>query len=205
VPSSPGRDPPSPAHAPTGVRRDGRGAEGEGSPDIKITILSAIEAEAVLYPLSRLLEDAVAGGASIGFLHPMAKGEALAYWKSFLSALRSGETVLLVAKQGGRIVGAVQLNLETRPNANHRANISKLMVLTSARRGGIGRALMLAAENEAHRLGRTTLVLHTRVGDPSEALCRSLGWQRAGLIPEYARRPDGNLNTTAFYYKLLGE
>jgi ribosomal protein S18 acetylase RimI-like enzyme len=135
----------------------------------------------------------------------MAKGESLAYWKSVLPSLRTGEAVLLAARRGGVLVGAVQLNLETRPNGGHRAEVSKLMVLASARRSGIGRALMLAAENEARRLGRTTLVLHTREGDPSEALCRSLGWQRVGLIPEYSRRPDGNLDTTAFYYKLLGE
>ena len=79
----------------------------------------------------------------------------------------------------------------------------KLMVHTRARRRGIGRALMLAAETEARRRGRTTLVLDTRRGDPSEALYLSLGWTLAGIIPRYARSADGALDATAFYYRLL--
>jgi ribosomal protein S18 acetylase RimI-like enzyme len=171
--------------------------------DISISCLSPTEAEASLYPLSRLIEDAVGDGASIGFLDPMEKGEALAYWLSILPSLRDGSKLLLAAKRGGVIVGVVQLNLETRANGRHRAEVSKLMVHTSFRRRGIGRALMLAAETEARRLGRTTLFLDTREGDPSEALYRSLGWQLSGVIPAYARSSNGNLDATAFYYKLL--
>src|SRR6266508_2217588 len=72
-----------------------------------------------------------------------------------------------------------------------------------ARRRGIGRALMEAAETEAQRLGRSTLVLDTRQGDSSERLYRAMGWQAAGTIPRYARSADGALHTTVFYYKLL--
>ena len=77
------------------------------------------------------------------------------------------------------------------------------MVHRRARRQGVGRALMLAAEAEARRLGRSTLVLDTRHGDPSEILYRSLGWELAGEIPRYARSADGTLHATAFYFKLL--
>jgi hypothetical protein len=62
---------------------------------------------------------------------------------------------------------------------------------------------MLAAEEEARGLGRTTLLLDTREGDPSEALYRSLGWEVAGVIPKYARSSNGELDSTVFYYKLL--
>ena len=171
--------------------------------DVRVSILTPIEAEGSLYPLSRLLEDAVADGASVGFLHPMAKGEALAYWKSILPAVRDGSKILFGAKTGGAILGSAQLELAQRANAQHRAEVSKLMVLTSARRRGIGRALMLAVEEEARRLGRTTLALDTREGDPSQALYRSLGWQLAGIIPAYARSSNGDLDATAFYYRLL--
>jgi ribosomal protein S18 acetylase RimI-like enzyme len=77
------------------------------------------------------------------------------------------------------------------------------MVHRRARRQGLGRALMLAAEEEARRRGRTTLVLDTRQGDPSEVLYRGLGWQLGGTIPRYAKSADGSLHTTAFYFKLL--
>jgi ribosomal protein S18 acetylase RimI-like enzyme len=180
-----------------GVSQGGRRA------DVTIATFTPIEVEGSLYPLARLLEDAVESGASVGFVHPMAQGEALAYWKSVIPEIRGGSKIVIAARRGGVLAGCVQLSLEQRANGRHRAEIAKLMVLRSARRQGIGRALMLAAEVEARRLGRTTLVLDTREGDPSEALYRSLGWQVAGVIPKYARSSDGNLDATVFYYRLL--
>ena len=77
------------------------------------------------------------------------------------------------------------------------------MVDTRFRRLGIGRALMVRVEEEARALGRMTLVLDTREGDPSERLYLSLGYVKAGVIPQYARSANGELHTTAFFYKLL--
>ena len=57
------------------------------------------------------------------------------------------------------------------------------MVHRRARRRGVGRALMLALEDHARQLGRTTLILDTRQGDPSEDLYRAVGWTFAGAIP----------------------
>src|SRR5262249_3456026 len=115
-----------------------------------------------------------------------------------------GSRLLWIAREPDRAVsGSVQLDLETRPNGTHRAEIMKLMVHSARRRRGIGRALMLAAESEARRLGRTTLVLDTRAGDTSERLYRALGWQLAGIIPRYARSADGALDPSAFYYRTL--
>jgi ribosomal protein S18 acetylase RimI-like enzyme len=171
--------------------------------ELSVSVLTPVEAEGALYPLSRLLEDAVADGASVGFIHPMEKGQSLAYWKSVLPSLRDGSKLLFAAKNGGVLIGTAQLQLEPRPNGLHRAEVSKLMVLSSARRRGIGRTLMQAVEAEAFRLGRTTLILDTREGDPSETLYRALGWQLAGIIPGYARSSNGHLDAAAIYYKLL--
>jgi len=52
-------------------------------------------------------------------------------------------------------------------------------------------------------MGRTTLFLDTRRGDPSERLYESLGWVFAGSIPEYARSAGGALDANAIYYRLL--
>ena len=153
--------------------------------------------------LVALLQDVVDSGASVGFLPPLAAAEARRYWSGVCTALAEDSRLLWVARTSGGIVGAVQLDLEKRPNGSHRAELTKLMVHTSARRRGIGRALMLAAEAEARRRGRTTLVLDTRRGDPSERLYLSLAWQLAGVIPRYARSADGALDPSAFYYRLL--
>lgn len=172
--------------------------------DVTIDSLSPEAATAHLPALCALLEDAVDGGASVGFLPPLGAGEAAAYWRSVVDALRDGSRRLLVAELPERgLVGAVQLDLVMRPNARHRAEVAKLLVHRAVRRRGIGRALMLAVEEEARRLGRTTLVLDTRQGDPSERLYQSLGYQRAGVIPAYARGADGRLDGTVIYYRLL--
>ena len=154
--------------------------------------------------LVALLQDVVDGGASVGFLPPLAAEDAAAYWDSVAAALKGGGRRLWIARaDGAGIVGTVQLGLASQANGRHRAEVIRLMVLSSARRQGIGRLLMEAAEAEERRLGRTTLVLDTRQGDPSEALYRGMGWQPGGTIPRYARSADGTLHTTAFYYKLL--
>jgi ribosomal protein S18 acetylase RimI-like enzyme len=169
-----------------------------------IESLGAEAAEAAIPALAAVLEDAVSHGASIGFLPPMRPGEAADYWRTVVAAVRRGSRVLLVAREAsGHIVGTAQVDLETRPNGTHRAEVTKVMVHTTARRRRIGQALMLAAEAHARRHGRTTLVLDTRRGDPAERLYASAGWTYAGSIPRYARSAGGALDANAVYYKLL--
>ena len=166
--------------------------------------LSAAAALSLKSGLGGLLVDVVDSGASVGFLPPLAAEDVAAYWDSVATALKGGGRRLWIARGAdGGIVGTVQLDLAGQANGRHRAEVIKLMVMSSARRQGVGRLLMEAAEAEARKLGRTTLVLDTREGDPSEALYRGMGWQPAGAIPRYARSADGTLHTTAFYYKLL--
>jgi ribosomal protein S18 acetylase RimI-like enzyme len=172
--------------------------------EITIESVAADGLAAHLNGLVALLRDAVADGASVGFLPPLGEAEAADYWGGVAAALQEGSRLLLVARRpGGPVAGTVQLDLALRANGRHRAEVAKLMVHRAARRQGIARALMLAIEDEARRLERTTLVLDTRQGDPSELLYRSLGYLLAGTIPRYARSADGNLDATAFYYKLL--
>jgi ribosomal protein S18 acetylase RimI-like enzyme len=169
-----------------------------------VEALTAPAARAAEPALIALLQDAVDSGASIGFLPPLAPAAAASYWRGVVADLEAGGRVLLVARGGdGAIVGSAQLELAMRDNGRHRAEVAKVMVLRAARRRGIGRKLMLAAEDHARRLGRSTLILDTRAGDPSERLYASLGWQRVGEIPRYARSANGALDATAFYYKLL--
>lgn len=165
--------------------------------------LDATQTAQSIPALARLLQDTVASGASVGFLPPLSEEEASAYWREVVSALREPYRILLVAREAEEIVGAVQLDLASRANGSHRAEVIKLMVHTSQRRKGIGRALMQAIETEARRADRTTLVLDTRQGDPSEILYSNVGYLKAGSIPAYARSANGELHTTVFFYKLL--
>jgi len=150
-----------------------------------------------------LLADAVHSGASVGFLPPLNPIEALEYWDSVREAILAGSRILLAAYAEDELVGSVQLSLEMRRNGDHRAEVTKLLVMQKARRRGLGRALMHAVEQTARQIGRTLLVLDTRKGDPSWQLYQQLGYQIAGEIPGYARSADGSLHTTVFFFKVV--
>lgn len=75
-----------------------------------------------------------------------------------------------------------------------------MLVLRSARKRGLGAALMRAAEEAAARTGKTLLNLDT-ASDDAERLYAALGWTLAGRIPNYALMPDGTPCATALYYK----
>ena len=125
--------------------------------------LSVSPSPTELGELGALLAACVAGGASIGFLAPLAPAEADGYWKKIAGDLPGGHRVLLVAREapGGRIVGSAQLALEARPNGRHRAEVQKVMVLPSHRRRGIAARLMAEIEAVAWTRGVRLLFLDT--------------------------------------------
>ena len=60
---------------------------------------------------------------------------------------------------------------------------------TGARQGGVGRALLLAAEARAAADGKVRMDLTTaRSNHAAQALYESLGWVRDELFLAYARR-----------------
>ncbi|HXX77301.1 MAG TPA: GNAT family N-acetyltransferase, partial [Ktedonobacteraceae bacterium] len=96
--------------------------------------VSPEEGPAVLPHLIHLLQDAVASGASVGFLAPLSTEAAQDYWNTVFEEIAQDTCVLLVAREAGQIVGSVQLALAMKPNAQHRAEVQKLFVLSSQRR-----------------------------------------------------------------------
>lgn len=183
------------------LRACGQPLLGQGG--YRVERVDAEEAAALIPDLARLLLDAVDGGASVGYLPPLSRAEALAYARGVGAAVAAGGRILLVARVDGRVIATGQLDLSQRANGLHRAEVAKVMTLGAWRGRGVGRSLMLALEDEARRLGRSTLVLDTRQGDSSEALYQSLGWVKAGIVPRYARSASGHLHDTVFYYKLV--
>ncbi|MBJ7957324.1 GNAT family N-acetyltransferase [Bacillus mycoides] len=152
-----------------------------------------------LEELSELLKTVVNDEASIGFLPPLEQKEATNYWQTVLAP----EVILYVAKINNEVAGSIQLHLVTKPNGIHRAEICKLMTHPNYRRNGIGRLLMQKAEERAKQENRSLLVLDTREGDSSNRLYKSLGFQESGKIPGYAISPNGELDATVIYYKMI--
>jgi ribosomal protein S18 acetylase RimI-like enzyme len=149
--------------------------------------------------LADLLLDGIASNASLGFGADTTFDQAREWW----AGLKAGASVLLVAREDGRIVGSSVLGFSPFPNGHHRAELGKLIVLSTYRRRGIARELMRESEAEARRAGKTLLFLNTETGGAPEGLYRALGWTAAGIIPDFAYRPDGELRPTTFYYKRL--
>lgn len=159
-------------------------------------------ADEELLALCEVIEDCVAGGASVSFMQPMTREKSLRFWRHVGEGAAAGERVLLVAEDGGRIVGTVQVVLDQPENQPHRGDVSKMLVHRSARKRGVGEALMRAAEAAAREAGKTLLVLDTASAD-AERLYERCGWQRVGAIPGYALLPQGGLCATVYFYKAV--
>ena len=154
--------------------------------------------------LSSLLIETVAAGGSVSFMHPLSVVDAEAFWTKSLAAADRDERIVLGAEIDGAIAATVTLDLATPPNQPHRADIAKLMTRVARRGQGLARALMLEAERLAAARGRTLLTLDTAEEDGAAGFYDRLGYQRAGVIPEYALKPHGSLTGTILYFKRLG-
>ena len=140
---------------------------------------------------------------SVSFMSPFSHDQALVFFRKVAGSVAAGDTVLLAARLGTKIVGTVQLGLDTPPNQSHRADIRKLRVHRSARGYGVG--LMAEVEEEARRQGRWLLVLDTVPDENGHRLYIRAGWTQTGIVPDYALFPDGRLCDTAIMWKRLAK
>lgn len=156
-----------------------------------------------LADLTDILVNTVASGASIGFLPPLERAGAEAYWHGVQAMIDAGTVIQLLAIENGKAYGAVQLAPSSKDNARHRAEVQKLMVAPRSRRHGIGKRLMVALEHTAWELGRTLLILDTRRGDIADGLYGRMGYTRFGIVPAFTIDSDGTSHDTCFFYKHL--
>ena len=120
--------------------------------------------------LAGVLIDCVEGGASVGFMHPLTRDRAVAFWRRMAQSVAAGERALLVAEDARGLCGTVQLLLDQPENQPHRADLSKMLVHRRARRQGLGAALMRAAEATARECGKKLLVLDAVTGGDAARL-----------------------------------
>jgi acetyltransferase len=165
--------------------------------------VSPVEFENLVPVLTELLADAVNHGAALGFIPPLARHEGNTYWLSLRAELRAGSRLLLAAYARGRLVGSGQLAFPSWPNAQHRAEIQKLIVDSAMRGQGVGKSLMAALHDAAHQRGRSLVVLGTRRGEPPEQFYKQLGYREAGVIPGYSMGPAGERYDSLSMYRQL--
>jgi ribosomal protein S18 acetylase RimI-like enzyme len=126
-------------------------------------------------------------------------------WERYLERIadvaeRAGRTTVLVAVEGGRILGSLTLELEGRvrdaSDEDHRpldvleAHIRMLGVDPAARGRGVARALMVEAEAIARAAGKSVMTLNTtRRMRAARAMYERLGYRRT----EDTVFPDGSV------------
>jgi GNAT superfamily N-acetyltransferase len=151
--------------------------------------------------LRDLLVDVVDHGGAVHFMAPLGAGEAEAFWDGALKSMVLGERLIFGAFDNDLLVGTVTLILKSPPNALHRAEVAKMMTLTSHRRRGIARALLRVAEREGFKHGKRLLTLDTAAEGGSSALYEAEGFIYCGTVPDYAQWPHGGWCATRLYYK----
>jgi ribosomal protein S18 acetylase RimI-like enzyme len=154
-------------------------------------------------PLSDILVRCVHEGASLGFMMPFEKEDAVSYWCDLATAVAVRGRRLIVARSANRIAGTLQLILAMPPNGGHRAEVAKLMVSPDFRRLRIAQSMLRFAEGIARQESRTLLIGTTRTGGPTEHINSLLGFKLAGVVPHYVRGPHGQFSDTSFMYKDL--
>jgi GNAT superfamily N-acetyltransferase len=171
------------------------------SDEIHIRRLESVN-EREIRELSDVLIDCVEGGASVSFMQPMTRAKAEAFWGKAAESAAKRERIIIVAEDtAGTIVGTATVILDLPENQPHRGDVAKMLVQRKARRRGIAGALLAASERVAVECGRSLLVLDTVTGGDAERLYARHGWERCGVIPNYALFPDGRFCATTVFYK----
>lgn len=94
---------------------------------------------------------------------------------------RSAHAAVLVAETADGVVGRLSISRDPHPASRHVADLG-LMVAQGFRRRGVGRALMVAAEDWARGVGVRKIELHVfPYNKPAIALYEDLGYEREGL------------------------
>lgn len=129
-------------------------------------------------------EVANAGGA-VGFpFLPVERERVNRAVTELVNSLDPMGTQLLVAHEGGSLLGWLLLTLNTNPVVSHSARVTRVQTSLTARATGVGRALMeevARAAREDHRLEQ--LHLELRAGQGLEGFYESCGYKEIGRWP----------------------
>ncbi|MFC7292518.1 GNAT family N-acetyltransferase [Hirschia litorea] len=170
---------------------------------LDIRTLSPDQLDENLVGLSKVLHACVHSGASVSFVLPFTLKDAMRFWTNKVRpALVASECVLFAAFINEELVGTVQLDHSMPPNQTHRCEVSKLLVRPDFHRRGIARKLMVALEQKARQLERPLITLDTAKNSNAQHLYESLGFNRVGEIPNFARHPTLKKHeATTYMYK----
>ncbi|UNI16048.1 hypothetical protein JDV02_002524 [Purpureocillium takamizusanense] len=175
------------------------------------TVQDAAVVERHLTSLRELLQHCVndePAMSSIGFLAPLSDHNAVKHWLQFFPTIASSkaDTVFLIATEtaSDEVVATVQVVRVVKETHRYKGEVRKLLVHPAHRRGGLGRTMMIKAEELSRSvLDLEMLVLDTATRTPARDFYMRLGWKEWGICPEYAKFADGKKADCSFFVKML--
>jgi acetyltransferase len=165
--------------------------------------LSPGEADRIGAALANVHLDAHRSGMALGALDSMSRSARERSYREVVRGLDDRARIVVVAEADSEVLGMAQLVFSSATNADHRAEVQRVAVMSAARNRGIGRRLMVEVEAVARERGITLLWLTTHDATDACAFYEAMGYTKLGAMPNFSRRPDGTLWPGAFYFKEL--
>lgn len=125
--------------------------------------------------------------------------------RRYLKAVRDHpDAAVFVAEADGEVVARLSLARDPHPASRHVADLG-LMVASSHRRRGIGRALLEEAVDWSRRQGITKLELHVFPwNEPAIALYESFGFEREGYRKRHYARGGEHVDAILMAFQVPG-
>jgi putative acetyltransferase len=145
------------------------------------------------------------GSEPEGWLISESRWRSVADERRYLKAVRNHpDAAVFVAERDGEIVGRLSISRDPHPASRHVADLG-LMVAASARRQGVGTALLDQAVAWAQATGVRKLELHVFPHNaPAIRLYEQFGFVREGYRKQHYRRGDGYVDAILMAYEVRG-
>jgi ribosomal protein S18 acetylase RimI-like enzyme len=138
-----------------------------------------------------LIQEVLAAGAAIGWLEPPDPVQVRSWLTGLAGLAAAGDAAVALASVDGRIAGIGTWRRYERPTHRVNADIEKVMVATTIRGAGVGRALTVALIEAARAAGVETLTLDVRGNNHGAMrLYRSLGFVEYGRLRDFVSVGD---------------